>query len=156
MLEIGRVVRPHGLRGQLVVELWSNRDERLAVGAVVHTADRVLTVRSASRHGAVGGRDRWLVTFDEVADREDADGLRDQVLSAPPLEVDGALWVHELIGATLFDSDGTPVGRVASVEANPASDLLVLEDGRLVPLTFVERNGEGNLTVEGPPGLLEL
>ena len=46
--------------------------------------------------------------------------------------------------------------RSGRVELNPASDLLVLEDGRLVPLTFVSRDGEGILTVDGPPGLLDL
>jgi hypothetical protein len=42
------------------------------------------------------------------------------------------------------------------VEANPASDLLVLSGGALVPLCFVVDRQAGRLTVEVPPGLLEL
>lgn len=154
MLEIGRVVRPHGLRGQVVVELWTNREERLAAGSDLSAGERTLTVRASSRQAPVGGRDRWLVTFDDVGSREQADQLRDVVLRAEPVEVEGAFWVHELVGETLYQPDGSRVGLVEAVEANPASDLLILEDGRVVPLTFVRRD-ENRLTVDGPPGLLE-
>jgi 16S rRNA processing protein RimM len=156
VLEVGRVVRPHGLKGQVVVELWTDREERMAAGARLSAGDRFLVVESASRLPEVGGRERWLVRFGGVGSREDADGLRQAVLTAEPIQVEGALWVHELVGADLFGPDGQLVGRVGAVQANPASDLLVLEDGRLVPLTFVSRDGEGILTVDGPPGLLDL
>ena len=156
MLEVGRVVRPHGLKGQVVVELWTNRDERMRPGSALQGSRGPLTVGSASRMAGSGGRDRWLVTFEGVATREGADALRDVVLMAEPLEVEGALWVHELVGAELRDTEGSKVGRVESVEANPASDLLILEDGRVIPLTFVTRSADGALTVDGPPGLLDL
>ena len=45
----------------------------------------------------------------------------------------GKLWVHELVGAAVRDAAGTELGLIASVEANPASDLLVLEGGRAHP-----------------------
>jgi 16S rRNA processing protein RimM len=154
VLDVGRVVRPHGLRGQVVVELWTNREERVSIGSRLSAGDRPLTVRSASRQATVGGQDRWLVTFEGVGTREEADRLRDTVLRAEPLEVEGALWVHELVGEVLYEPGGAPVGRVEAVEANPASDLLVLDDGRVVPLTFVRRD-ESGLTVDGPPGLLD-
>ncbi|MDA8048237.1 MAG: ribosome maturation factor RimM [Actinomycetota bacterium] len=154
MLEIGRVVRPHGLKGQVVVELWTNREERVGAGVALTAGTRVLTVREASRQAPTTGHQRWLVTFEGVASREAADELRNTVLTAEPLDVADALWVHELIDAVLYLPDGTPVGTVEAVEANPASDLLVLDDGRVVPLTFVRRD-EGRLTVDGPPGLLD-
>jgi 16S rRNA processing protein RimM len=155
VLEVGRIVRPHGLRGHVVVELWTNRDERVRTGAVLQAGARRLLVRSSSRLPASGGRQRWLVGFDGMATREDAEALRDQVLTADPIEVEGALWVHELVGAELWDTAGTLVGTVEAVEANPASDLLVLADGRVVPLTFVSRGADGRLVVDGPEGLLE-
>ncbi len=155
MLEIGRVVRPHGLRGQVVVELWTNRAERMDAGAALAGGGRPLVVQGASRQADSGGRQRWIVTFEGVVGWEAAEALRDVVLSAPPLDVDGALWVHEMVGAELYDPAGEAVGRVQAVEANPASDLLVLDDGRVVPLTFVGRDPAGRLTVDGPPGLLD-
>lgn len=139
----------------MVVELWTNRDERLSPGSELRIADRVVVVQSAARQPDIAGRARWVVSFRGVGTREEAESLRDAVLAAEPLEVEGALWVHELIGSELHGPDGTLVGRVEAVEANPASDLLILEDGRLVPLTFVSRDSAGRLIVDGPPGLLD-
>lgn len=155
MLEVGRIVRPHGLKGQLVVELWTNRDERMAAGSELRAGDRSVVVEAASRQADSGGRARWLVTLRGVDTRESAELLRDCVLAADPIDVEGALWVHELVGAQLWEPDGREVGRVEAVEANPASDLLILGDGRVVPLTFVSRDRSGRLIVEGPPGLLD-
>jgi 16S rRNA processing protein RimM len=155
VLEVGRVVRPHGLGGQVVVELWTNREERMAPGSSLSAAGRLLVVSAAARLPAGGGRTRWRVAFYGTSTREQAEALRGEVLSAEPLEVEGALWVHEMVGADLYDATGRLVGRVDAVEANPASDLLVLGDGRVVPLTFVSRRPGGGLVVEGPEGLLE-
>ena len=66
------------------------------------------------------------------------------------------LWVHELIGAQVRDQHGGDLGRVASVEDNPAADLLVLESGALIPMTFVVDAADGCVTVDIPEGLLDL
>jgi 16S rRNA processing protein RimM len=65
--------------------------------------------------------------------------------------------VHELVGAKVFDIDGAELGSVAAVEANPASDLLVLQDGGLIPLRFVIESdlAAGTLVVDIPEGLLD-
>ncbi len=154
MLDVGRVVKPHGLKGQVVVELWTNRTERVARGTHLHSAERDLEITAASPLPGVGGQARWLVAFSGVSTREEADALRGVVLQAPPLEVEGAMWVHEMVGSELFDTSGAVVGTVEAVEANPASDLLVLADGRVIPLTFVSSES-GRLVVDGPPGLLD-
>ncbi len=66
--------------------------------------------------------------------------------------------MHELVGASVRDASGALVGRVAAVEANPASDLLVLESGALIPLHFVTAHdaAAGTVDVEIPEGLLDL
>ena len=71
--------------------------------------------------------------------------------------VDGdALWVHELVGSVVVRvGDGTQVGTVTSVIANPASDILELDTGALVPLRFVVRRSVGRVEVDVPPGLLD-
>ena len=145
-LEIGRVVKPHGLRGEVVVELVTNRTERMTPGTVLSG----LEIVSAKPH-----HHRWIVQFDGVTSREDADALRGRVLTADPLEDADALWVHELVGCEVVDVAGRAHGRVAAVEANPASDLLVLEGGGLVPLTFLTDASPGRVVVDPPPGLLE-
>lgn len=148
-------MKPHGLRGHVVVELWTNVEQRLRPGTELVAGGGRLTVEASSPLPEGSGRSRWLVTLAGVATREQAEGLRDAVLEAEALEVEGALWIHEMIGGDLYAPDGAVVGRVEAVEANPASDLLVLDDGRVVPLTFVSRAADGRLTVDGPPGLLD-
>ena len=52
---------------------------------------------------------------------------------------------------------GRPLGTVEAVEANPASDLMVLDDGALIPLAFVVSAGRGQaITVDVPDGLVDL
>jgi len=143
-------VKPHGLKGEVVVELTTNRTERVAPGTVLATDRGPLTVVRSSPF-----QNRWIVQFEGVASREDADALRNVVLRAEPLEDPDALWVHELIGAVVVDTAGTELGRVDAVEANPASDLLVLDGGGLVPLTFVVSQEQGRVVVDPPAGLLD-
>ena len=153
LLEVGRVVKPHGIRGEVVVELVSNRPERrLAEGSVLESDRGALEVLAARAH-----QGRWIVAFAGVVDRNGAETLRGAVLSAEALDEEGALWVHELVGAEVVDTGGRRFGAVEAVEENPASDLLVLPGGHLVPLVFVvERRVDGTVVIDPPPGLFEL
>jgi 16S rRNA processing protein RimM len=153
LLEVGRVVRAHGLSGEVEVELWTDRPERVAAGAVFSAAGgRTLHVVRSRPH-----RRRHLVVFEGVDDRDSAEALRGATLEAPPLDEPDTIWVHELVGARVTTVDGRPVGVVAAVEANPASDLLVLADGGLIPLVFVVEHRPGEqVTVDLPAGLLDL
>jgi 16S rRNA processing protein RimM len=150
LLEVGRVVRAHGLTGEVAVKLLTDRSERVDPGTVLYAGGVALEVRSSQPY-----RDGFLVRFAGVEDREGAEALRGSILSAPPLDDPEAFWVHELIGATVVDLDGIERGAVVAVEANPASDLLVLDGGGLVPLRFVIERLPGRLVVELPAGLLE-
>jgi 16S rRNA processing protein RimM len=99
---------------------------------------------------------RFLVRLEGVGDRPAADALRGAVLRAAPEPRPGTLWVHELVGAQVVDLKGAVLGRVDAVEPNPASDLLVLEGGGLVPLRFVVRHTAGTqVVVDVPDGLLD-
>jgi 16S rRNA processing protein RimM len=152
LLEVGRVSRPHGLKGDVIVGLITNRpEERLAPGSRLVTDDGVLEVVSSSPH-----QNRWIVTFAGVNSREAADRLRGTVLRAEPLDEEGTLWVHELVGSLVVTTDGQSVGTVESVQPSPASDLLVLEDERLVPMTFVVATSPGQVVIDPPEGLLDL
>lgn len=117
-----------------------------------------LSVVSSSPAPGGAGSDRYIVRFAECADRAAADALRGVELSAEALEEPGTLWVHELVGAVVRDAAGVSLGRVAAVEANPASDLLVLESGGLIPVHFVTGHDASAETVDVdiPEGLLDL
>ena len=153
LLGVGRIVTPHGLRGDVSISLTTNREERVSVGSVLVAEDgRVFEIVRSTPH-----RGRNIVTLDGVEGIDAAESLRDTPLFAPPLEDPDALWVHDLIGSTVVDLDGTELGTVAGVEANPASDLLVLAGGGLIPLRFVTDSEPGvRVTVDIPDGLLDL
>lgn len=150
LLEIGRVVKSHGLRGEVAVKLVTDRLDRLDPGTILHRPQGSLEVLASRPH-----QDGFLVAFAGVVDREGADQLRGAVLSAPAIDDPDALWVHELIGAEVVDVEGHGHGQVVSVEANPASDLLVLEDGALVPLAFLIGTEPGRVVIDPPPGLFD-
>ena len=158
MLEVGRLGRAHGVRGELYVDLLTDRTERLAVGARLQAGDAWLTV-AASR--LAGGR--WLVSFAEIADRTAAETYVGRHLSAeplPPRSDDDGLYVHQLVGAAVVSVDGTDHGRCTGVLANPAHDILELEGGGLVPVVFVKGiEGEGaarRVIIDPPEGLFDL
>ena len=152
MLEVGRVVKAHGIRGEVIVDLISNRpDLRLAPGSLLSSDRGELEVLTATAH-----QGRWIVAFRGIEDRNGAETYRNVVLRAEPIEDDDdALWVHELIGAEVFDLDGRSYGPVEAVEANPASDLLVLSGDRLVPLVFVKTKLPGRVIIDPRAGLLD-
>jgi 16S rRNA processing protein RimM len=162
-LEVGRIVKAHGIRGEVVVEAVTNRPERFTPGAVLYAGDRAFSVCRATPQGGPDpagrmSRARWIVGFEGLDDRNEAERLRGTVLTGEPLEHDEAgdeLWVHELVGSELLDPAGRVLGRVAAVEANPASDLLVLESGHLVPMVFVVEAAAGRVVVDPPAGLLD-
>jgi 16S rRNA processing protein RimM len=153
MLGVGAIVKPHGLRGEVIVTLSTNRPERVDPGTVLTAKDgRQFRVLRSSFH-----RGRFIVTFDGVDGIDEAESLRGTALFAPPLDDPDELWVHELIGARVEDTSGAVLGTVDGVQANPASDLLVLDGGALIPLRFVVDSEPGvRVTVEVPDGLLDL
>jgi len=151
LLEVGRVGKAHGLTGEVVVTLVSNRPERVAVGTVFFTEHgelRLVAVRPFSGH--------WLMRFAGIDTREQAESLRATVLRGLPLDDDDAWWVHELIGSEVLDTAGEHLGTIRAVVANPASDLLELDGGALVPLRFVVERSAGRVVLEVPAGLLDL
>ena len=98
---------------------------------------------------------RWIVQFDGVFDRNGSDDIAHRDLYAEPMDDPDALWVHELVGLEVIDQHGVARGKVTSVEANPASDLLVLDAGGLVPLRFVTATTDHSVTVDVPDGLFD-
>jgi 16S rRNA processing protein RimM len=152
-LEVGRVTKAHGLRGDVVVKLTTDRRERVEPGARLWVDDVEMVVAHSRPD-----KHRFVVRFDSVADRDGADRLVGATLTAEPLEApdDDAFWVHDLIGAAVVDADGTGRGTVTEVLANPAADILLLDTGSLVPMTFVTGFVGGVVTVEVPAGLWDL
>ena len=151
LLEIGRIARPHGIKGDVIVALVTDRLERVATGATLQTDRGPLTIVASRPY-----QGHHLVTFAEIVGREAAEKAGGLVLRAEPIDDPDALWVHDLIGSRVVDTDGVDRGVVISVEANPAHDILVLDTGALVPVVFVRSSVDGIVTIDPPNGLFDL
>ncbi len=149
-LEVGRIGRPHGLKGDVTVMLVTDRTERTDPGVELYAGDRMLVVQAARPQRA-----GWVVHFEGVDDLDAAEALRGSVLHAEPLESSDDPWVHELIGCEVRDLTGRVLGTVKVIEANPAHDMLVLGDGALVPMPFVVEHTPGLVVIDPPDGLLD-
>ncbi len=181
---VGRLGRPHGLRGEFLVDVRTDVPERrFAEGTVLGcTADGVgsLTVVAARRHSG-----RWLVRFAEVSDRTAADAVRGALLTIDPADVGSAAddsddpddqvwWDADLVGlAVVTVGDGSvgevavgydTVGEVADIVHTPGGDLLAVrtEGGGEVLVPFVAEIvptvdvAGGRVVIDPPEGLLEL
>ncbi|HEX7134496.1 MAG TPA: ribosome maturation factor RimM [Iamia sp.] len=152
-LEVGRVHKAHGLKGDVSVSLTTDRLERVEPGSRLFVDD----VEHEVARSAHQPPDRWIVGFAGVGDRTAAEALRGALLTAVPLDAEeDELWVHELVGATVALRDGTTVGVVEAVQDNPAHELLVLDTGDLVPVVFVVDASElpERVVIDPPEGLL--
>jgi 16S rRNA processing protein RimM len=168
-LVVGRIGRPHGIRGELTVQVHTDEpDSRFAAGSVLATAPAArgpLTVSSSRWHSG-----RLLVSFDGYADRTTAEDLRGTLLVMDSAEVSPAedpdeFHDYELVGLSVATVAGEPVGVVADV-LHQGQDLLVIRPDRagaedvlvpfvaaLVPEVDV---AAGRLVIDPPPGLLDL
>jgi 16S rRNA processing protein RimM len=164
---VGRIGRPHGIRGEVGVEVRTDEpDRRFAVGATVltdTTPTRTLTVTSARWHSG-----RLLVGLAGVPDRTAAEALRNVVVLS---EVDedekpedsDEFYDRDLVGLAVRDESGAEVGSVAGVVHLPGQDLLEVSrpDGRTVLVPLVAELvptidvGAGFLVVADRPGLLD-
>ncbi len=131
---IGRVVKPHGLRGEVVVEVLTDFPGRFFEGLKV----RLSGAGAASGEGRISGvrrqHDRLLVTFEGISDVEGAEKLRNAELSVSAEDVaprpEGYVYHWEIEGAEAFDEKGRRLGRVAELQNVGGRPLLVLETPR--------------------------
>lgn len=167
MIVVGRIARPHGLRGEVAVDLETDfADERFRPGQVMFSAGaagpRELHITAARFH-----KGRPLVTFEGVGSVEQADALGRGELRMPG-EALGPLppatyFHHDLVGCEVVTEAGTAVGRVVRIEGPTNGSLLVIAGRKgeiLVPLVegicvSVEPAAR-RIVVAPPEGLLDV
>ncbi len=163
---VGRIGRPHGVRGEVTVEVRTDDpDRRFTPGAVLATepAERgPLTVESVKWHSGT-----LLLRIAGVEDRQAAEAIRNtmlvvEVADLPELD-DDSFYDHQLVGLTVQLVDGTVVGTVSGVRHDAAELLVVRRPGThdlLVPfVTAIVPTVDlaaGHLVLTPPEGLLEL
>ena len=167
-LVIGQIARPHGIRGEVVVEVTTDEPaSRYTAGSALTTEPAQagpLTIEAVRPH-----QGRLIVAFDGILDRDAAEALRgvklcvDSGTLTPPEDPD-EFHDFQLVGLTAVDAAGTPLGEVVGVEHGPAADLLVLRrpGGSRALIPFVRAIvptvdlPAGRLVLTPPEGLLDL
>ncbi|MEW9534522.1 ribosome maturation factor RimM [Microbispora sp. NPDC049125] len=166
-LVVGRIGRPHGVRGEVTVEVRTDDPgTRFATGTELATdppGAGPLTVEGARWH-----KDILLLALAGVNDREAAEALRGTLLvidsaDVAPSQDPDEFHDHQLIGLAVVTTEGERIGEVTDV-LHHGQDLLVVKrpsrDDFYVP--FVKALvpdvdlGKGVLVVDPPPGLLDL
>ena len=168
-LLLGEILRPHGVRGELKMRIFTDYPERLIkdiktlyLGQDANDTDAMpFTVKSARFH-----KEYLLLTLSEINGRDEAETLRGQKVmvdidNAVPLE-DGEYYLYQLVGLTVKTTDDVELGQIKDVIETGANDVYIVK-GRaygelLLPAhdeTIVSINFDDNIIImELPEGLL--
>ncbi|MFG1913633.1 ribosome maturation factor RimM [Micromonospora sp. NPDC048898] len=184
-LVVGRIGKPHGVRGEVTVEVRTDEPEaRFAPGSVLRTEPGAtppapatsdepgvpfrlpaeLTIEEARFH-----QGRVLIAFEGILDRNTAEALRGTLLvvdsaDVTPPDDPEEFHDHQLVGLAVVTPAGERLGEVARIDHAPSSDLLVLRrpEGRTALIPFVRAIvpevdiAGGRVIVDPPAGLLDL
>lgn len=169
-LTIGRVVKAHGITGEVVVDVRTDDPElRFAPGAKLHARktgapQRDYVVETSRPHGA-----RLLVRLAGIGDRDGADALRGSLFvvdsaDLPPITEPDTFYDHQLEGLRVRTGAGEEIGIVTEVLHTAAGELLAIKrtDGRELLVPFVAAFvpsvslAEQTLVIDPPDGLLDL
>jgi len=163
-LAIGKLRRPHGVRGEMVMSVWTDFPERLLPGVTLYVgeAHALLTIRSVRWH-----RNDILIAFEEYADRDQVGVLRNQIAyvradDRPPLP-EGEFYLHQLLGlGVVRDEDDLYLGEVEEIIETGSNDVLIVRmpDGKElllpdIPSVVLDIDlDRGEMRVHLLPGLL--
>ncbi|MEM6793306.1 MAG: ribosome maturation factor RimM [Acidobacteriota bacterium] len=175
-IAVGRILRAHGIRGEVKVEVWSDVEGRFGVGREF----ALRRPRVAKASGALGAvlpkalcirtcradRGVLLVRFAGVADRDAAEALAGATLEIDESEVptapEGFYYFHQLTGCRVSDREAGDLGPVVEVVEDGGGHLLAVQTARglaLIPFVdaFLGRVDPeaGLIEVDLPQGLLE-
>lgn len=138
---IGKLRRPHGVRGEIMMEVYTDFPERLHAGMRLYMGDtqQELTLVRQRWH-----KDTLLLTFEGYSTPESVGVLRNQILyvrtaDLPPLP-DGEYYHHQLLGLNVVDEAGKLLGKVFEILETGANDVLIVrpETGGEILLPLID------------------
>lgn len=162
-LAVGKLRRPHGVKGEMLMEVLTDFPERLRPGLMLYLEPPydTLVLRSVRPH-----KDGMLVTIDGCDTPEKAGEYRNRLVSVKtanrPALPEGEYYHHQVIGLRVTTDSGQDVGRAVEILSTGAHDVLVVrgETGPeiLIPLVkpFLQEINlvQGEIIVSLIPGML--
>ena len=129
LVQVGKVGKPHGIRGTFFVEHGSDDPKRYVLGTTLLIGGRPAKVVESKRAGG-----RPVIRLDREVER--GDPIEVELTSLPSPE-EGSYYAFELVGLEVQEEGGRLLGRVAEITTNPANDVLELDTGLALPLVDV-------------------
>ena len=162
-LAVGKLRHPHGVHGEMLMEIYTDFPERLQPGIILYLLQDPIQLRLLKRrqHG-----EGLLMTFEGYSSPEDVGRFRNQIVYVKSVDclplADGEYYHHQVIGLRAVTSGGELIGTVTEILETGASDVLVIlpESGPeiLVPMADSFIHGidlnKREITVHPIPGLL--
>ncbi len=150
MVQVGRVARPVGIRGEVVVEPYGDDPRRFATGVrlfVQATPLRELKVRGSRAYAG-----RCAVLFEGIDSRDAAEDLRNEVLVVPeedlPKLPSGVYYHYQVLGLSVVDADGVDLGRIGSILETGSNDVYCVGEGEKEILIPAVRDYIGRIDLE--------
>jgi 16S rRNA processing protein RimM len=140
LLAVGKIRRPHGLIGDVLVEIYTDFPDRLQPGVQVQVGDKFLplTICRLRFHSGL-----LLLAFDGYTTPEQVGFLRNQVIYIQTSQAaelaEGEFYFHELLGISVLNETGENLGTVTEILRTGANDVYVVTDnvGREVLLPAI-------------------
>ena len=165
-LIIGRAGKPHGVHGDLLVEIITDFPDRLSDGVRFGVGDDSRPDEFFEVHRVRYHKGRWLLSIRGIREREVVEGWRGRYLYLPEQALEdlpeGYYYEHHLVGLECRSPDGEDLGRVTGVDPGQGQARLVVRNGNresLVPyvpeiVREVDLDG-GFVIIDAPAGLLD-
>jgi 16S rRNA processing protein RimM len=166
LVAVGRIVKAHGIRGEVAVEVLSDVPGRLDAGVTVSVGGTWMRIVGSRPH-----QGRLLLLLEGVTDRTAAERLRGRLLESEPVDLSGSetYFAHELVGMAVRTAEGRALGTVSALVELPGAagyDLLEVrrDDGTTWLLPAVddyvevrpdETGTEALVLVDPPEGLID-
>ena len=126
LVQVGKVGKPHGIKGAFFVEHGSKEPKRYALGTTLLVGGQPAKVVESKRAGG-----RPVIRLDREVERGEKIEVEKSSLPSPG---DGSYYAFELVGLEVQEEGGRVLGRVAEITTNPANDVLELDSGLALPL----------------------
>lgn len=163
---LGKVTKPHGIRGELKVYPYSGSpDNLLHYNRILLARDEQSAPVAYTVERARGQKNCVLLQLENCSDRDDSEALVNYLVYVKeqdlPELAEHEFYLRELEGKQVVTEKGLKIGRFAGILTTDSQDIARIIDGRkeyLVPLVpdFLVSIDEDTVTVSLPPGLLEI
>lgn len=165
-LLIGKVAKPHGLRGEVKVQTFSDAPETILAYSQVTLVDNngrlspLLKLEKSRIQGKVA-----VVKLEKVDDRNGAEAIqgRGVLLEKKDLApvADGEYYWYQLYNLLVYTDTGKKIGRVNTIFSNGAQDVMLVKDRHreyLIPIhdAIIKEHNKEEIIITPPPGLLDI